>query len=94
MIAGRERADARADLDHDPRALVAEHHGKETLGVLARKCVGIGVTHAAGGQLDQALAGARSLELDIFDIESASGFPRHRRLHLHARDYNAPLTRV
>ena len=92
MIARRERANALADLDHDACALVPEHHGEEPLGVLTRKCVGVRVTYARGGELDQALARARPVELDLLDFQRASGFPCNCRFHLHGRDYTGFLT--
>ena len=56
MVAGLHAGDALADFDHDARALVAEHGGKQALRVLAREGEGVGVANAGVRDAHQHLA--------------------------------------
>ncbi len=83
MIAGRHRGHPRADLDHHARALVAEDGGKQPLGIVARQGEGIRVADAAGLDLDEHLARARPLEVDVTDFQGFAGAERDRCLGFH-----------
>ena len=63
------RRDARADVDDDARALMAEDGRKQPLGIGARKREIVGVADAGGLDLDQNLACLRAFELDGHDLE-------------------------
>ena len=78
------RGDARADLAHDPGALVAEDAGELALRIEARQRVGVGVADAGGLDLHQHLARLRPREFDFLDRERLVRLPGHRRARLHA----------
>ena len=65
--------DARPNVDHDPCALMAENGGKEPLRVGAGEGELVGVADARRLDLDQDLALARSVEIDLGDFERLSG---------------------
>ena len=62
VVARLDAGDARADLDHDSRALVPEDGGEQPFGVGAGEGELVGVTDAGRLDLDQHLAGLRSRE--------------------------------
>ena len=69
MVALRHRLHAGAGGDHDARALVAEDGGEEALGVGAGEGELVGVADAGRLDLDQHLALARALEVDLDDLQ-------------------------
>jgi len=73
MFARLHAGDAPPDLPHDTRALVAKDGGEQALGVVARQGEGIGVANAGGLGLDQHLAVARPLQIDLDDFERLTG---------------------
>src|SRR6185312_9390648 len=83
VIALGHRGDARADVDDDARALVAEDHREQPLRIGARAGELVGVTDAGRLDLDQDLACLRPLELDLFDDRRLARLVRHRRARLH-----------
>ena len=83
MVAGRDRRDAGADLDHHSGALVAEDRGEQTLRVLTRQRVVVGVADAGRLDLDQHLAGAWAFEVELDDLERLFGRKRDGRAGLH-----------
>ena len=60
---------ARPDIDDDAGALMAEDRREQAFGVGAGKRELVGVADAGGLHLDQDLAGFRSLEVDLGDLE-------------------------
>src|SRR5262249_47676869 len=85
-----DRGDARADLDHDAGALVAEDRGKEALRIRARARVFVGVTDAGRLDLDHHLAGLGPLELHRRQFERLARSERHSRAHIHVRSPPRP----
>ena len=73
MIALHDRRHAGPDVDHDSRALVAEDRGKEPLRIGAGQGEFVGVADAGRLDLDQDLAGARPIEIDLGHFERLSG---------------------
>ena len=73
-----------ADVDDDASALVAEDRGKQALGVGAREREFVGVADAGRLDLDQHLALARPLEIDLGDFERLSGGDGDGGAGLHA----------
>ena len=69
MIAFFQRGDARADIDHDAGALMAEDGRKQAFRVGARQREFVGMADAGRLDLDQHFAGARAVELDRHDFE-------------------------
>jgi len=69
VVALLERIDARSYVHHDARALVAEDHREQSLGIGARAGELVGVAHAAGPDLHEHLAGLRSVEVHRLDDE-------------------------
>ncbi len=67
MIALLEALHGRPDVDDDARALVAEDRGEEALRILARRACGVGVTDARRLDLDEDLALAGALHLNVLD---------------------------
>src|SRR5262249_30352388 len=84
VVALPHRGDARPDLDHDAGALVPEDRGEQAfrIGAGARELVG--VADAGGLDLDQDLAGLRTVERHRRDLERLAFLERHRRPHVHA----------
>ncbi len=64
MVALFDGGHARADIDDDAGAFVAEDRGKQSLRVGAREGELVGVADAGRLDLDQHFAGARAVELD------------------------------
>ena len=83
VIALFELADARPDIDDDAGALMAEDRRKQPLGIGARQRVFVGVADAGGLDLDQHLAGARTVEIDGFQGQLLARFVGDRGTHLH-----------
>ena len=79
MVALAHAGHAGADIDHDARALVAENGGKEPFRIGARKGELVGVADAGRLDLDQNLASARAVEIDLHDLERLSGGDERRR---------------
>jgi len=73
VVADGDRGHARPHLDHHARALVAKNAGEDALGVQAVQRIGVGVADAGGLDLDQHLAGARPLQIDLDDLERTFG---------------------
>ena len=67
-----DRRDALADIDDDAGALMAEDGRKQALRIGARQREFVGVADAGRLDLDQHLAGARAVELDVV---TSSGLP-------------------
>ena len=57
------------DVDDDPRTFVSEDDREQALRIGARAGEFVGVTDAAGLDLDQHLAGLRPLEIDRHDFQ-------------------------
>ena len=84
MIALAHAGHAGADVDHHARALVAENGGKEPLRIGAREGELVGVADARRLDLDQDLALARAVEIDLHDLERLSGGDGDGGAGLHA----------
>ena len=65
MVALLHGGDARADLDHDAGALMAEDRREQALRIGARQREVVGVADAGRLDLDQHLAGRRALQIDV-----------------------------
>jgi hypothetical protein len=76
-------SDARPDVDHDAGALVPEDRREQAFRIGARARELVGVAHAGGLDLDQHLAGLRTIERHRRDLERLAFFERHRRPHVH-----------
>ena len=74
MVADRDRGHARANLAHYARAFMAENRREQPLAVEPVQRVGIGMADARRHDLDQHLAGARPLEVDLDDFQRSLGF--------------------
>src|SRR5690606_18370254 len=72
-----------ADLDHDPRALVAQYRGEHALRILARKRERIGMAQRGMGDLHQHLALLRAFEVELDDLQRLSGFESDGGTGLH-----------
>ena len=81
MVAGGEAADALAGLEHFAGGLVPEHHRHHprARAVDHRE---VGVAEAGGAYLDQELAGAGRIELELGDLERPRLGVRGRQPHL------------
>jgi hypothetical protein len=84
VVALLERHHARPDIDDHARALMAEDHREQPLGIAARAGELVGVADARRLDLDQHLAKLRALEIDGFDDEFFPGLVTDRSLGLHA----------
>jgi len=74
VVAGLHARHAFAHLHHDARAFMAQHHRKQTLGVVTRERERVGVTNAGVRDLDQHLALARRRDIDLHNLQRlASG---------------------
>src|SRR6185295_3761753 len=78
VVALLEGDHARPDIDHYARALVAEDHREQPLGIAARAGELVGVADARRLDLDHHLAELRSLEVDGFDDELLAGLVADR----------------
>ena len=67
VVAGPDAGYAGADRLHNAGALVAEHAGKDALGVEAVQGVGVGVADAAGDDAHQHFALLRRHQIQFFD---------------------------
>ncbi|MNE81220.1 hypothetical protein D3C80_1778530 [compost metagenome] len=76
MVADGQARHARPDLDHHARAFVAENAREYALGVQTVQRIGVSVADARRLDLDQHLARARPLQIDLDDLERAFGFER------------------
>ncbi len=83
MVALAQRLHTGADIDHDPCAFVAKNGREQSLRIVSRQSVGIGVADARCLELDQHLARARSFKLNRFNAEWCSGFERYSGAHFH-----------
>ena len=91
MVTDGDRSDARSYLAHDSRAFVAEHAGKQPLAIEPVECVGVGVANARRHDLDQHFAGARSIKVELDDLERPLGLERNGSTGLHQSLFsNAP----
>ena len=68
MVANLDVLHAGADLAHDARTLVADH-GRQFARAYALDGGEIGVAEARGGDLDQHLAGTRSVQFHLLDSQ-------------------------
>jgi hypothetical protein len=84
VVALLQRHDARPDIDHHARALMAEDHREQALGIAAGARELVGVADARRLDLDQHLAELRPFEVDFLDFEILAGLEAHCRLCLHA----------
>ena len=73
VIADRDRGHARPHFDHHARALVPQDRGEDALGVQPVQRIGVGMADAGGLDLDQHLAGARPLQIDLDDLQRTFG---------------------
>src|SRR5690606_9686163 len=69
VIALAYRGHARSDIDHDAGAFMAESGRDDALRVVAGQGELVGVADAGRLDLDQHLAGLRSLQVDLHDLE-------------------------
>jgi len=75
--------DACADIDHDPRPLMAENHREQAFRIGAGAGELIGMTDPGRLDLDQHFAGLRAGEIDGFDDQAACRLRSQRRLDFH-----------
>ena len=73
MVADRDAGHPGPDLADDPRAFVAEHAREQSLRVEPVERIGVGVADAGRHDLDQHLAGARAVEVELDDRERLLG---------------------
>ena len=83
MVALFHGRHARADIDDDAGALMAEDRGKQALGVGARQSELVGVADAGRLDLDQNLAGTRAFELDGGHFERFAGAEGYGGANIH-----------
>jgi hypothetical protein len=93
VVAGAKSGDARADLAHDARALVAEDRREQALGVVAREREPVGVADARGLDLDEDLAGLRPFEVDGLDRQGRARFPGDGSTCLHCVAFSLSRSR-
>jgi hypothetical protein len=72
VVACLHAGDAGTDLDDHACALMTENGGKQPFRIGARQREVIGVTDARRLDLDQHFAGARTLEIDLDDLQRLS----------------------
>src|SRR5690606_27821213 len=89
VVAGRHAGDAGADLEDHAGALVAEDDREQALRVGAGAGEVVGVADAGRLDLAQHLAGARSLEVDLLDLEWLSGLEGDGGAGLHGVSLHA-----
>jgi hypothetical protein len=77
VVALFDAGHARADIDHDAGALMAEDRRKQPFRVGARQRELVGVADAGGLDLDQHLALPRAFEVDLGDLQRLSGLDGH-----------------
>ncbi len=73
VIALGDARDALADVDDDSRPLVTENGWEQSLGIGARQGEIVGVADAARLDLDENLALARAIEVDLHDFKRLAG---------------------
>ena len=73
MVARLYAGDPCPDLADDPRGFVAEHAGKEAFAVESVERVGVGVADARRHDLDQNLAGFKTFEVHLDDLQRLLG---------------------
>ena len=83
VVAGRERADAVADLLDDARSLVAEHRRRVAGGVGTGRRVQVGMADAARDEAYENLAGLRLGQIDLLDLERLTELLEYRGADLH-----------
>jgi len=81
-VAFLDVVDTFTDRLDDTGTFVAENGREGTLGVRARKSVGIGVAETGVGDLDTDFALTRSADFDLFDGHGLAGFPGYGGLAL------------
>jgi hypothetical protein len=96
MVAFFHRGDARADVNYDARAFVAQNGRKQSLGIGAGASELISVTDPTGLDLDKHFPGTRTFELDVGNNEWLARIECHSCLHFHSRFpiYNAAKTQA
>ncbi len=77
MIALLQAGDARAHIHHDARALMPKNGREETLGIGTRQREFVGMADAGGLDLDQNLALAGAIEIDLHHLKRFSGGNGH-----------------
>ena len=83
MVVLLDGGDARSDIDHDARTLVAQDRRKQALRVGAGKREFVGMTDACRPDLHQHFTGLRPFQLHMRDRQRLARLERHRRPHLH-----------
>ena len=73
MVADRDAGDAGADLADDAGALVAEDAREQPVRIEPVEGVGVGMADAGRHDLDEHLAGARAVEVDLDHLERLLG---------------------
>jgi hypothetical protein len=84
VIAGLYGRNRWSDLAHDPGAFMAEDERRLRRPITARR-VEVAVADTGGLQLDQDLAGARSVEIGRFNGKGLTLLPQDRGMNLHGR---------
>ena len=90
MIADRDRGHPRANLAHHPGALMPQDRRKQPLAVQPVQRVGIGMANPRRHDLDQHLAGARPLQVDLDNLQRALGFECNGGTALHRASPRRP----
>ncbi len=83
VVARLHAGDARPDLAHHARALVAEDRGEDAFAVEPVERVGVGVADAGRHDLDQHFALLRAFEVDLDDLERLLGLESDGGAGLH-----------
>ncbi len=84
VVALLQRGHARADVDHDAGALVAEDRREKPFRISAGARELVGVADARGLDLDQDLAGLGAIEIHRFDDQRRAGLVRDCGFDFHA----------
>ena len=74
MVARLEAADPGADLADDAGTLMPQDRREHAFRISARQGKCIGVADAGGHDLNQHLASARAVEIDLHDFKGLAGF--------------------
>ena len=85
MVPDGHRGHPRPDLDHHPRALMAEDARKNPLRVQTVQRIGVGVADAGGLDLDQHLPGPRPLQIDLDNLQRTFGLKGDGGAGFHGR---------
>ena len=83
MVVLAQRRHTGANVDNDAGTFVAEDRREQSFGIGPRQRVVVRVTNAGRLDLNQHLAGTRSVEIDVFDRQWLSSRPGHGRARLH-----------